>query len=89
MLWGFLRVGEKDTIVSKQQLGDEFLDGFCACEETLTVKQIGVSSLTDVDAVWPVLFCLKKHDAVEDGEQGRGQDASLLDATGDGKAIRQ
>ena len=27
---GFLRVGEKGAVVSKQQLSDEFLDGFRA-----------------------------------------------------------
>ena len=48
-----------------------------------------VCSETDVDAVWQVLFCLTKHDAEEDGEQCGGQDASLLDAAGDGEADRQ
>ena len=28
--WGFLRVDEKGAVVSKQQLNDEFLDGFRA-----------------------------------------------------------
>ena len=35
----------------------------------------------DVNAVWQVLFCLMEHDAEEDGEQGREQDAPLLDVT--------
>ena len=43
----------------------------------------------DVDAVWQVVFCLTKHDAEEDGEQCGGQNASLLDAIGDGDAARQ
>ena len=46
-------------------------------------------SETDVDAVWQVLVCLTEHDVEEDGEQCRGQDASLLDAVGDGKAAKQ
>ena len=33
--------------------------------------------------------CLTEHDAEEDGEQCGGQDASLLDAVGDGEAARQ
>ena len=44
-------MGEKCTIISKQQLGDEFLDGFLACEETPKVKETAVCSKTDVDAV--------------------------------------
>ena len=48
-----------------------------------------VCSEMDVDAVWQVLFCLTEHDAEEDGEQFGGQDASLLDAVGDGEAARQ
>ena len=73
-------MGEKGTVVSKQQLSDEFLNGFCACEEMLKVEETAVCSETDVDAVWQVLFCLMEHDAEEDGEQCGGQNASLLDA---------
>ena len=62
-------MGEKGAIVSKQQLSDEFLDGFRACEETPEVEQTAFCSKTDVDAVWEVLFCLTKHDTEEDGEQ--------------------
>ena len=47
---------EKGAVNNKQQLGDEFLDGFCACEETPGVEEIGVCSETNVDAVWQVLF---------------------------------
>ena len=68
VLKGFIRVGEKSAVVSKQQLSDEFLDGFHACEETPKVEETAVSSETDVDAVWQVLFCLKEHDAEEDEE---------------------
>ena len=71
-------MGEKGAVVSKQQLSNEFLDGFRACEETPKVEET-FSSETDVDAVWQVLFCLTKHDAEEDGEQCGGQNASLLD----------
>ena len=87
----FLRVGEKGAVISKEQLSDEFLDGFRACEETLTVEETAVCSETDVDAVWQVVFCLTEHAAEEeeDGEQCRGQNASLLDAVGDGEAVRQ
>ena len=34
-------------------------------------------------------FCLMEHNAEEDGEQSGGQNASLLDAVGDGEAARQ
>ena len=82
-------MGEKGAVVSKQQLSDEFLDGFRACEETLMVEHAAVCSETDVDAVWQILFCLSEHDAEEDGEQCGGQNASLLDAVGDWEAARQ
>ena len=49
-------------------------------------RQTAVYSEMDVDAVWQVVFCLMEHDAEEDGEQCGGQDASLLDAIGDGEA---
>ena len=48
--------GEKDAVASKQQLSDEFLDGFLACEETPKVEETAVCSETDVDAVWLVLL---------------------------------
>ena len=53
------------------------------------VGEIAVCSETDVNAVWQVLFYLTEHDAEEDGEQCEGQNASLLDAVGDGEAARQ
>ena len=46
-------------------------------------------SETDVDAIRQVLFCLTEHDGEEDGEQCRSQNATLLDAVGDGEAVRQ
>ena len=82
-------MGEKGAVVSKQQLSNEFLDGFRACEETPKVEETAVCSETDVDAVWQVVFCLTEHDAEEDGEQYGGQNASLLDAVGDEVAARQ
>ena len=51
-------MGEKGAVVSKQQLSDEFLDGFCAKEETSKLEETVICSKTDVDAVWQVLFCL-------------------------------
>ena len=63
VLYGFLRVEEKGAVVSKQQLSDEFLDGFHACEETPNVEETAVCSETDVDAVCQVVFCLKEHNA--------------------------
>ena len=66
----------------------EFLYGFCACEEMPKVEETAVCWETDVDAVWQLLFCLTEHDAEEDGEQCGGQNASLLDAVGDGEAAR-
>ena len=82
-------MAEKGVVVSKQQLSDEFLDGFRECEETPKVEETAVCSETDVDAIWQVLFCLTEHDAEEGGEQCGGQNASLLDAVGDGEAVRQ
>ena len=73
-------MGKKGAVVSKQQLSDEFLDGFRACEETPTVEKTAVCSETDVDAVWQVVFCLTVHDAEYDGRQCGGQNASLLNA---------
>ena len=77
-------MGEKGAVVSKQQLNDEFFNGFRTCEETPKVEHAAVCSETDVDTVWQVLPSLTEHDAEEDGEQCTGQDASLLDAVGDG-----
>ena len=77
------------AVVSKQLLSDEFLNGYRACEETPKVGETTFCSETDVDAVWQVLFCLTEHDAGEDGEHCGGQNASLLDAVGDGEAVRQ
>ena len=82
-------MGEKGAVVSKQQLSDEFLGGFRACEETPKAEETIVCSKTDVDAVWQAVFCLTEHDAEEDGEQCWGQNVYLLDAVGDGEAARQ
>ena len=82
-------MGKKVSVISKQQVSDEFLDGFRACEETPKVEETAVCSEMAVDAVWQVLFCLKAHDAEEDREQCGGQSASLLDVFGDGEAARQ
>ena len=82
-------MGERGAVVSKQQLSDKFLDAFCACKETPKIEHTTVSSETNVDAVWQVLFCLTEHVAEEDGEQCGSQNASLLDAVGDGEAARQ
>ena len=62
-------MGEKGTVIGKQQLSEKFLDSFCVCEETPKVEKTAVCLETDVDAVWQVLFCLTEHDAEEDGEQ--------------------
>ena len=62
-------MGEKGAVVSKQQLSNEFLDCFRACEETLKVEETAVCSKMDVDAIWQVVFCLREHDAEEDGQQ--------------------
>ena len=48
VLFSFLCVGEKGAVVSKQQLSDEFLNGFRACEETPKVDHMAVYSETDV-----------------------------------------
>ena len=61
-------MGEKGAVVSKQQLRDEFLDGFRACEETQKVEETAVCLETDVDAVLQVLFCLTEHDDEKDEE---------------------
>ena len=82
-------MSEKGTVVSKQQLSDEFLYGFHAREEMPKVKDTAVCSETDVDAIWQVLFCLTEHDGEEDGEQCGGQNTSRLDAVGDGEVAQQ
>ena len=82
-------MGEKGAIISKQQLSDEFLNGFCACEEMLKVEETAVCSEMDVDAILQVLFSLMEHDAEEDREQCWGDDTFLLDAIGDGEAAQQ
>ena len=89
MLKGFHHVGEKGAVISKQQLSNEFLDGFRACEKAPKVEEAAVCSETDVDAVWQVLLCLTEHNAENDREQYGGENASLLDAVGDGEAVRQ
>ena len=81
-------MGKKGAVVSKQKLSDEFLNGFHTCEEMSKVEETAVCSETDVDAVWQVLFCVMEHNAEEDGEQCVGQNASLLDTTGDGEVVR-
>ena len=49
---------EKGSVVSKQLLSDEFLDGFRACEDTPNVEETALCSETDVDAIWQLLVCL-------------------------------
>ena len=71
-------MGGKGADFSKQQLSDEFLDGFRACEETPKVKESAVFSETDVNAVWQVLFCLAEHDAEGDGKQCGGHGIPCL-----------
>ena len=44
-------MGEKGAVVSKQDLSDEFLDGFLACEETTKLEETAVCSKKDLDAV--------------------------------------
>ena len=82
-------MGEKGTVVSKQQLSNESLHGFLACKETPKVEETAVCSETDIDAIWLVLFCLTEHDAEEEGEQSGGLNASLIDAFGEGEVARQ
>ena len=79
-------MGQKVAVISKQQLSDELLDGFCTCKEMLKIEETAVCSETDVDAVWQFLFCLTEHDAEEDGEQCWVQKASPLDGVGDWEA---
>ena len=50
------------------------------------VEETAICLEMDVDAIWQVIFCLTEHGAEEDGEQCGGQNASLLDAVGDGKS---
>ena len=51
MCCSFLRVDEKGAVVRKQQLSDECVDGFLACEKTPKVEETAVCSETDVDAI--------------------------------------
>ena len=91
VLQGFLCVDENGTVVSKQQLSDEFLNGFCACDETPNVEQTAICSEMDVNAIQQVLFCLTEHSAEADKEQGGDgeQKAPLLDTIGDEEAAQQ
>ena len=66
------------VVVSKQQLGDEFLNGCHACKVTLKVEHTAIYSATDVDVIWQDLFCLTEHDAEEDGGQCGGPDTSFM-----------
>ena len=45
-------MGQKVAVISKQQLSDELLDGFCTCEEMPKVEETVFCSEMDVDAVW-------------------------------------
>ena len=56
--------------------------------ETPKIEETTVCSETDLDTVLQALFCLTEHDT-DAGEQCGGQNASLLDAVGDGEAARQ
>ena len=55
----------------------------------MSSSMVFVRAKTDVDAVWQILFCLTERAAEEDGEQCGGQNAALLDAVGNGEAVRQ
>ena len=48
--------GEKGAIVSKQNFCNEFLDGFCVCEEMPKIEETAICLQMDVDAIWQVLF---------------------------------
>ena len=79
-------MSKKGAFISKQQLSDEFLNGFLVCKETSKVEHAAFCSEADVDAIWQVLFCLTEHDAKEDGEQCWGQVTPLLNSVRDGEA---
>ena len=49
-------MGEKGAVISKQQLSDEFLGDFRACEKTPKDAETAVCSKTDVEAVWQSSF---------------------------------
>ena len=53
------------------------------------MEETSVCSGTHVNTALYVLYCLTEHDTEEDGEQCGDQDASLLDADGEGEASRQ
>ena len=42
--------GEKGAIVSKQNFCNEFLDGFCVCEEMPKIEETAICLQMDVDA---------------------------------------
>ena len=79
MSYSFLHVAEKGAVIGKQQLCDEFLNGFCVCEETPKAEHccclFGNGCRCRLAGV---LFRLTKHDAEEDGEQCGDQDAPCL-----------
>ena len=53
------------------------------------VEHATVYSKTDINAVLQILLSLTELNAEEDGQQCGGQDAPLLDAVGDGEAVRR
>ena len=84
-------MGEKGAVISKQQLSDEFLDGFHVFREMPKIKETAVCSEADVDAVWQVLFfasrsmMLKK---MENNVEARMQSCLTLTPFGDGEAAQ-
>ena len=80
----FLRVGKKGAVVSEQQLSVELLSCFVR-----TRRRRRLNTLPSVRKRMQMPSWLTEHNVEEDGEQYWGQDASVLDAVGDGEAARQ
>ena len=81
---------EKGAVVSKQQVSDEFLDGFRACKETPKVEETAVCSEKNrMKMPSGRSFFASRNMMLKKMENNvGGQNASLLDAAGDGEVAR-
>ena len=78
-------MSQKGTVNSIQQLMDEFLEGFCARQETLKVEETNGSSETDGRSSFASLSMMLKK--MENNVGTRTHPCLML--LGDGEAARQ
>ena len=82
-------MGEKGAVVSKQQLSDEFLGGFRACEKRRRLKRLPSVRKWMQMPSGRSSFASRSMMLKEMENNVGGQNASLLDAVGDMEAARQ